>query len=97
MGSLKVLEAKQQCVAVRRILQAEQREVAKARARAAAKDTHEVMDTVESLLQLGLTDFEASMEQFQRADNSLARLRINTNARPPPLDYDPASTEAPGF
>ena len=93
MGSLKVLEAKQQCVAVRRIVQAEQREVVQARARAAAKGTQEVTDTVESLLQLGMTDFEASMEQFQRADNSLSRLRLNTNARPPPLDYDPASTE----
>jgi len=93
MGSLKVFEAKQQCVAVRRILQDEEREVSQARALAAAKGTQEIVDTVESLLQIGMTEFEASMEQFQRADNSLARLRINTNARPPPLDYDPAHTE----
>ena len=65
-----------------------------ARAHAAANGTQEVVDTVESLLQLGLTEFEASMEQFERADRSLARLRQAATARPPELNYQPEVTEA---
>ena len=94
MGSLKVLEAKQQSVEVQRLVQAEQLEVATARAYAAALDTQEVVDTVESLMQLGLTEFEASMEQFQRAEDRLGRMRSNAPARPPDLNYHPEVTEA---
>jgi len=94
MGSLKVYEAGRQCIEVRRLLQAEKLEVMLARAHAQAHGTQEAVDTVESLLQLGLTGFEASMEQFERADRSLARLRANAIARPPELNYDPDVTDA---
>ena len=46
MGSLKLLDAKQQRVEVQRLVQAEHMEVMTARAHAAANDTHEVVDTV---------------------------------------------------
>jgi len=94
MGSLKLLDAKQQSVEVQRLVQAEHMEVMTARAHAAANDTHEVVDTVESLMQLGLTELEASMEQFQRAERRLGNLRIHAVARPPDLNYHPEVTEA---
>lgn len=89
-----MFEAKKHCTEVRRLVQAEHLEVMMARAHAAANGTQEVVDTVESLLQLGLTEFEASMEQFERADRSLARLRQAATARPPELNYQPEVTEA---
>ena len=93
MGSLKIFEAKKQCTEVRKLVQDEHMEVALARKHQAETGTQAVVDTVESLMQLGLTGFEASMENFERADRELARMRMNTTARPPMLDYDPELTK----
>ena len=89
MGSLKVFEAQKECVEVRRIVQDEMKGVMLARQHAIEHDTHEVVDTVESLLQIGLSGFEASMEQYERADHRLGRLRQNALARPPEIGFNP--------
>ena len=94
MGSLKVYEAKKHCIEVQRIVHAEQVRVLRDRAHAAATGIQEEVDTIESLLQLGLTEFEASFEQFERSDASLARLRQKSFARPPDLSNEPDITAA---